>query len=626
MISDPLSKIIPLPLLAELTRLREDIIREGNDFISHSPVVSVNAGHQKSTNNLSHYIALRHHDMRRLQDKLAALGLSSLGRCEGHVLATLNQVISLLSTTQNRSDTRQLPADVPDFADGSTFLEDNSRSLFGEAPAHRYARIMVTLPTEAATDRDLVMALLASGMNIARINCAHDTPEVWGGMIGNIRSSAKALGVQCKIMMDLAGQKIRTGAIAQRPGVMRIRIRRNSYGDIVRPTFLVLYPAERFPAGQASFEESYRHAIPVAEELFQQFQVQDRILFKDARGKHRQLTLHAQQHQDSWLASTEQSIYLVEGTKFQLQRKGKKWHTISQCTIAHMDTQDVVIRLHEGETLRLTYDQGSALAAELDRNGKLLRPAQISCSQPEALNQVQLGQTVWIDDGKLGAIVAAKDSSGLLLTVTHAPKRGMRLKSDKGINFPNTNLALPCLTMKDRRDLDFICQHADVVGLSFVQKAEDIRTLMSELDNRNAQHLGVVAKIETKQGIKNLPEVILSGLRKNGFGVMIARGDLAVELGGERLAEMQEEILWLCESAHVPVIWATQVLETLTKNGIQTRPEFTDAAMSGRAECVMLNKGPFVVRAVRALDSILGRMEEHQHKKGARLRALSQWY
>jgi pyruvate kinase len=103
---------------------------------------------------------------------------------------------------------------------------------------------------------------------------------------------------------------------------------------------------------------------------------------------------------------------------------------------------------------------------------------------------------------------------------------------------------------------------------------------------------------------------------------MIARGDLSVELGSVRLAEIQEELLWLCEAAHVPVIWATQVLETLAKTGSRSRPEFTDAAMGVRAECVMLNKGPYILQALRALDNVLIRMEAHQHKKISRLRAL----
>ena len=103
---------------------------------------------------------------------------------------------------------------------------------------------------------------------------------------------------------------------------------------------------------------------------------------------------------------------------------------------------------------------------------------------------------------------------------------------------------------------------------------------------------------------------------------MIARGDLAVEMGFERVAEMQEEILWICEAAQVPVIWATQVLEGLVKEGIPSRGEMTDAAMSARAECVMLNKGPNVVLAVTVLDRLLRSMAGHQAKKTPTLRAL----
>jgi len=109
------------------------------------------------------------------------------------------------------------------------------------------------------------------------------------------------------------------------------------------------------------------------------------------------------------------------------------------------------------------------------------------------------------------------------------------------------------------------------------------------------------------------------------LAVMIARGDLAVELGFERLAEMQEEILWICEAAHVPAIWATQVLEGLVRTGLPSRGEMTDAAMAGRAECVMLNKGPNVGIAIDALDRLLHRMGQHQVKKTPTLRALKTW-
>ena len=105
-------------------------------------------------------------------------------------------------------------------------------------------------------------------------------------------------------------------------------------------------------------------------------------------------------------------------------------------------------------------------------------------------------------------------------------------------------------------------------------------------------------------------------------GVMIARGDLAVECGYERLAELQEEILWLAEAAHLPVIWATQVLEGLSKSGKPSRAEITDAAMGVRAECVMLNKGPHIIEAIQSLNDILHRMQSHQQKKSSMLRRL----
>ena len=138
--------------------------------------------------------------------------------------------------------------------------------------------------------------------------------------------------------------------------------------------------------------------------------------------------------------------------------------------------------------------------------------------------------------------------------------------------------------------------------------------------------LGVVLKIETRRAFERLPQLLLTAMRRPRVGVMIARGDLAVEVGYERLAELQEEILWLCEAAHLPVIWATQVLEQLAKSGLPSRAEISDAAMGERAECVMLNKGPHIEDAVVVLDDILCRMAEHHYKKNALLRQLHSWY
>ena len=117
------------------------------------------------------------------------------------------------------------------------------------------------------------------------------------------------------------------------------------------------------------------------------------------------------------------------------------------------------------------------------------------------------------------------------------------------------------------------------------------------------------------EAFKNLPRLVLAAMRRYPVAVMIARGDLAVECGWDRLAELQEEILWVCDAARVPVMWAMQVLEQEAKKGLPSRAEITDAAQSQRADCVMLNKGPHILAAIRTLDSILRRMQTLQFQR-----------
>jgi pyruvate kinase len=245
------------------------------------------------------------------------------------------------------------------------------------------------------------------------------------------------------------------------------------------------------------------------------------------------------------------------------------------------------------------------------------------CPVPEIFDQVGVQDSVWFDDGKIGGKVEWKGAEALRIRVTHARVDGSRLRAHKGINLPDTSLTLPALSSKDMEDLLFVARHADVVALSFVQCEEHVRRLQEELERLDARELGIVLKIETRTGFERLPRLLLEAMRSPSYGVMIARGDLAVELGFERLAEVQEEILWISEAAHAPTIWATQVLETLAKTGLPSRPEITDAAMSGRAEAVMLNKGPHIVDAIRSLDGILERMGDHQAKKRSLMRSLS---
>jgi pyruvate kinase len=280
------------------------------------------------------------------------------------------------------------------------------------------------------------------------------------------------------------------------------------------------------------------------------------------------------------------------------------------------------ITVKPGDTLVVTRAPVPGRSATYDRRGRQLRPTTISCTLPEVFGDVRPRQRIWFDDGKIGGVVEAAHAAELRVRITVARREGEKLRADKGINLPDSKLRTSALTGKDLADLAFVVRHADLVGLSFVRTPEDVRQLQLQLERLRATRLGIVLKIETTTGFEHLPSLLLAAMRGDRVGVMIARGDLAVECGYERLAEVQEEMLWFCEAAHVPVIWATQVLESLAKKGVPSRAEVTDAAMGERAECVMLNKGPHLVDAVRVLDDILRRMEAHQNKKSARLRRL----
>ena len=238
------------------------------------------------------------------------------------------------------------------------------------------------------------------------------------------------------------------------------------------------------------------------------------------------------------------------------------------------------------------------------------------------LDHARPGEPVWFDDGKIGGVFHSANADSASVEITQARPEGEKLGAEKGINLPETRIDIPALTPDDLEVLKFIVRHADLVGYSFVRTESDVRQLIEHLEGLGGQHLGLVLKIETRKGFENLPKLILAAMRTRSFGVMIARGDLAVECGYQRLAEVQEEILWICEAAHVPVIWATQVLETLAKKGMPSRSEITDAAMGERAECVMLNKGPYAVTTVSVLADILKRMQAHQEKKRSMLRQL----
>lgn len=561
--------------------------------------------------NMAHYLALRQFDLRRLQERLARMGLSSLGRIEANVLPNLDAVIGLLG--------RALGEPGSDFAPygdvGKRLLGKHTDDIFGPMDGEREVRIMVTLPSTAAEDYKLIKNLLRVGTNCVRINCAHDDETAWAAMIHNVRRASKETRRHCRVLMDLGGHKLRTGPLAEAPKILACKPKRDVYGRVVEPVEILLHNAlAKNPPNPVD------KGLIVSGEIFKLFKAGDVLNYTDTRGKPRTLRLIRHPSRNVWLAHCEKLAYLGDGVNATLVRGESE--ILGESTLSIITPSAVDLRVKVGDALLLSFGDEPAQPALRNAKGKIVTPARIGCGEEEVKNCLQPGDPVWFDDGKIGTVVEKIRKDGALLRVTQAKNNGSRLLSDKGINFPKTRLQLPPLSNKDLHDLDFVCRHADMVGFSFVESLEDLEFMLGQLDQRGASNLPVIAKIESDRAVRNLPDLILGGIGRHNLGVMIARGDLAVELGSVRLAEIQEEILWVCESAHVPVIWATQVLETMTKKGELSRPEFTDAAMSVRAECVMLNKGNYIVRTVEILADVLSRMQAHQRKKFSRLRAL----
>jgi pyruvate kinase len=205
-------------LIAKLGEIRASLIKLESDF--PKLLSSVHPAWRKSADNLLYYLALRHHDIRLLQEELAVLGLSSLGRSESHVMSTLDAVLKVLHHLAGRPLEPPARAEYTGFDEGNALLAANTEALLGPAPRHRGVRIMVTMSTAAADDYSLVRELVSHGMNCMRINCAHDSPEIWARMVENLERARRELALPCRILMDLAGPKLRTGPVEPGPQVI----------------------------------------------------------------------------------------------------------------------------------------------------------------------------------------------------------------------------------------------------------------------------------------------------------------------------------------------------------------------------------------------------------------------
>jgi pyruvate kinase len=586
----------------QLAQLRADMLSAERRASSLLDVV--HPEQRDSACNLLHYMALRQRDHTQLQRQLAARGLSSLGRSESHVLSTLEAVRDVVASFV-RAERPPASDRAPALSHerGRTLLHEHAMRLLGTPGAERRTRIMVTLPSEAASDRELVRGLLEAGMDCARINAAHDDVTAWRAMARHVREAADALGKRCSIAVDLPGPKCRTGALARGPEVIKLRPRRGLTGEVLEPA----------RAWLTAGESTLTPALPVPADFLHTLLPDAPVTLRDARGRLRR-----------WHVASvrEGAVEIVSDRTSYVQRGTVLRGVEREVAVGPLPPRELPLLLHVGDTLVITREATPGEPARRAQDGTLLAPAHIACEPPELVDMVRPGESVWLDDGKIGCVVEAVDGEAMHLRITTARASGEKLRAGKGINLPDTRTSFAAFTQADLDALGFAAEAADMVSMSFVRSPDDVRALHEHLAKLGRKELGVVLKIETRDGFDRLPELLLAAMRGPSLGVMIARGDLAVECGFERLAEVQEEILWLCEAAHAPVIWATQVLESVARTGRPTRAEVTDAAMAERAECVMLNKGPYIREAVALLTDILRRMASHQDKKSAMFREL----
>ncbi|MGO1545419.1 MAG: pyruvate kinase [Gulosibacter sp.] len=592
------SHILSLPELdAQLRKLLREV--EAAELAAAELIAAVLEEHRESARNLVHYVAVRQHDLRPIQRSLSAYGLSSLGRMESIVRSWLLTVLETVNSLVEGRRRREIwgPLD-----EGRDVLRRNRDEVLGSVHGGgRTTRVMVTMPSEAAHEPALVKRMGAAGMDIARVNCAHDSETEWASMIESVR------GLQDGVLvaMDLGGPKLRTGPLEPGPQVIKVKPLRNDSGEVSELARIIFIEASELPT-ELDFDAEPT-PIPVTGLATLGLRIGDKLKGEDARGRWRKFTV-TDLSPGRVEVSCKRTTYFVTG--MELDTKSGNTITVGELPPVR---QHLFVRV--GDEIRLQRDMAPQPAT-------LVSPHRIGCSLENAFSDAKAGQRILFDDGKIGGVVLDVTDEEIIVEVTRAGVDGVKLRAEKGINLPDTTLRIPALTEEDRSHLPFVAKHADTVNLSFVRSHEDVADLIHELEALDAREIGITLKIETQQAFRSLPRMLLEAMRWGGVGVMIARGDLAVELGFERLAEVQEEILWLCEAAHVPVIWATQVLDTLARTGLPSRAEVTDAAMGRRAEAVMLNKGPFIVEAIEALTSILDRMGGHVSKKRSLLRPL----
>ncbi|CAH1439052.1 unnamed protein product [Lactuca virosa] len=549
--------------------------------------------HAVSAANLIHYLALKSLDVDQLKDEVSSVGLLNLETINPYVIAGI-QLLENLKSKSSENFNNQLTASMM-----RKRVNSNRDFLMGPVEDKR-SHIMVTVGEEAITNETFINDILKAGTTVVRINCAHGDPSVWSETIRRVKINSQMLEKPCRILMDLAGPKLRTGRMKSGPCVMKISPKKNASGNVINAA--QVWVAQK-GAGSPPAHVSPDVVMYVdGQQFLEKLQVGDTLRFRDARGKQRSLKISKKFPVFSgvgFMADCTNTAYVENGTKL----KGNKKRALFG-SVVDVPPTETFVRLRVGDLLVITRDdfEQPQLTSSMVGNGS----PRVTCSSGYLFDSVKPGEPIAFDDGKIWGVIKGTSISEIVVSITRAGPRGTKLGPQKSINIPESKIQYEGLTSKDIIDLDFVGAHADIVGISFVRDVDDIILVGQEVKKRKLDGLGIVLKIETKDGLKNLPLLLLEAMKlSNPLGVMIARGDLAVECGWEMMGDIQEEILSICSAAHVPVIWATQVLESLVKTGLPTRPEITDVACGARASCIMLNKGKHILEAIATLDTIL---------------------
>jgi pyruvate kinase len=364
-------------------------------------------------------------------------------------------------------------------------------------------------------------------------------------------------------------------------------------------------------------------SLPVGGDWFEQLNEGDKVNFVDNRDRDRTLIVQSvNQEKGLALLHCDRTSYIATGTEMFIdQAESEEGRTSTLVGDLPALPGAIVLKPEDIITIHESDEQGESI--KVDEKGNVIENAHVSCTYPPVFKYVKKGESVHFDDGKIRGVVTGVKKRSFDVKIEMAKQQGSTLRGDKGINLPETNIITEGMTHKDQEDLQFVAAYADVVSYSFVNTPEDVEELFVKMDELGILgKVGTVIKIETRKAYDNLVPILLTSMKAKNIGVMIARGDLAIEAGWDNIGRIQKEILSICGSAHLPIIWATQVLENLTKKGLPSRSEITDAVSALKSECIMLNKGPYIVQSIKFLSNVLKNMEAYQQKQDRMLPSL----